>query len=220
MIPACYSGDMSVNYIAKQGDCLSSIAHKYGLLSETVWNDPHNRELKDRRNDSEILLPGDVIYVPDQVAGKESGSTGARHRFRRNGVPLVLRLRLLDLEGEPRSGLSYTLDVDSEIIKGSTDPDGQIEEFVCPSAKKAVLEIKDGDIVEKFELQLGGLDPIDEDSGLIQRLTNLGYNCSEETSVGEITTEALKAFQKANDLEASGSANDATRDKLEQLHGL
>jgi hypothetical protein len=210
---------MPVNYVVKQGDCLSSIAHKYGLLSETVWNDPNNRELKDSRKDSEVLLPGDVVYVPDPVARKESGGTETRHRFRRKGVPLVLRLQLLDLEGDPRSGLPYALDIDGKVIEGSTDSDGQIEEYMSPSAKKAELEIKDGDIVEKFKLQLGGLDPIEEDSGLIQRLTNLGYSCSEETSVGEITTEALRAFQKANDLEETGSVDDATRDKLQQLHG-
>ncbi len=54
-------------YTVKQGDTISGIAYRFNILSETIWDDPANAELKREREDSSILFPGDVL----EFRGKE-----------------------------------------------------------------------------------------------------------------------------------------------------
>ena len=60
-------------YEVKQGDCVSSIAGKYGMFWETIWNYSQNSELKNRRSDPNVLHPGDSIFIPEQELKEESG---------------------------------------------------------------------------------------------------------------------------------------------------
>lgn len=55
---------MATEYKVKQGDCISSIAAKYGHVPDAIWNDPANRQLKEEREDPNVLKPGDVSFIP------------------------------------------------------------------------------------------------------------------------------------------------------------
>ncbi len=87
---------MATEHQVKQGECISSIAAKYGLFPETIWDDSANADLKKRRGEPNLLLPGDTVVVPDKCAKEESAAAGQRYRFRKKGVPAKFRLRVVE----------------------------------------------------------------------------------------------------------------------------
>jgi Putative peptidoglycan binding domain/LysM domain len=197
-------------YTVKQGNCISSIAQKHGLFWEKVWNHPKNAELKESRKDPNILYPGDVVFVPDKEEKEETGATEQRHRFRKKGVPALLRL-IVEIEGEIIANAPYVLEVDGKLYSGETDEDGMLEVGIEPNAKKGHLTVGELD----YELELGGMDPLNEHVGIQTRLQNLGfYEGDLDGKVNPETKEALILFQRSTGIEATGEMDQTTRDKL------
>ncbi|MDH4267528.1 MAG: peptidoglycan-binding protein [Deltaproteobacteria bacterium] len=208
------------DYTVKQGDCISSIAQEHGLFWDKVWNHPKNANLQERRKDPNVLFPGDVVFVPDKEEKEEPGATEQRHRFKKKGVPEKLQIRLLDEQDKPRSNLEYVIDIDGTLYKGFTNGDGWVRWPIPPNAQKGKLTIKGNREKEEYELRLGHLDPIDQNSGVQQRLKNLGFECGQvDGVVGPQTQEAIRAFQAKHKLEETGELNEATREKLKSEHG-
>lgn len=83
------------NYEVQPGDCIESIAFNHGLFWETIWNHPNNQPLRAARDSPNVLLPGDKVFVPEIRTKEEPGATEQLHRFRRCGVPGILRLRIM-----------------------------------------------------------------------------------------------------------------------------
>ena len=79
----------------KQGDCISSIAEENGFFWETVWNHPENKELKELREDPNILFPGDIVFVPDIRPKEVSEPTNQVHKYQVKNAPAKLTLRIL-----------------------------------------------------------------------------------------------------------------------------
>lgn len=209
---------MPKQHKVKQGECISSIAQDYGFSWEQIWNDPANEELKQKREDPNVLFPGDEVVIPDKKARKESVSADQKHKFRRKGVPAMLRLEFVDDQGNPRGNVSYVLDIDGQSFSGNTDGEGKIEQRIPPNAKQGQLRLGD-DGSEVYNIRLGSLDPVSETTGVQQRLKNLGYECgSVDGEAGPKTREALMAFQKKHELSETGEIDQQTLDKLQQLH--
>jgi N-acetylmuramoyl-L-alanine amidase len=205
------------DYTVKQGDCISSIAEGHGFFWERIWNHPKNAELKTKRENPNVLAPGDVVFVPDKEEKEESCATGQRHTFRKKGVPAKLRLRLVE-DDKPRANEPYILEIDGVTFSGTTDGEGGIEHPIPPNAVKGKLLV--GEKQEEFPLDLGHLDPVDEITGVQARLNNLGFDCgSLDGEAGPETEAALKEFQKKHNLDESGRPDEATRSKLQELHG-
>jgi N-acetylmuramoyl-L-alanine amidase len=208
---------MPKEHEVKQGECISSIAEKYGLFPETIWDDAANAELKEKRKDPNVLYLGDVVVIPDKREKEESGATENRHRFRRKGNTENLEIQLLD-EGTPRANENYILDVDGKLLSGTTDARGRLKEIIPSNAKKGKLLV--GDEQEEYMLDLGYLDPIDQISGIQARLNNLGYDCGAvDGELNPETKEMLEEFQEKHDLQVTGEADDQTRAKLLEEHG-
>ena len=202
-------------HTVRQGDCISSIADKYGFFPDTLWNHAENAQIKQKRKDPNVLLAGDEVFIPDKQEKTESCATEQRHRFRKKGVPAKFVLQLLD-DDQPRAGVDYTLEIDGQVFSGKTDSEGKLEHSIPPDAKKGKLVI---DGTEEHELELGELDPITEERGLRARLENLGFIAGTQGSSADELKEAIEAFQQKNNLKVTGKADDQTRNKLLEIHG-
>ena len=206
-----------LEYTVRQGDCIESIAQEYGHFWQTLWEDPNNAEIRNKRQDPNVLFQGDTVFIPEKMVKEESGATEQKHRFRRKGVPSMLRLHLLT-DDQPRANELYTLEIDGRIFSGTTDAEGRLEHPIPPNAKKGRLVLSASN--EEYPLHLGHIDPIDEISGLQDRLNNLGFDCgNEDGNLGHKTKTALEMFQSKYDLSITGNPDKATRDKLREIFG-
>ena len=206
---------MGANHKVQEGECISSIAFDYGFFPETIWNDSNNAELKEKRKSPNVLLPGDIVYVPDKREKEEDIDAEQRHQFRRKGVPEIFKLQLLDENDKPRSGVQYKLVVDGKELTGTTDGSGRLQQRISPNAQKAELLI---DPHERYELKLGRLEPVDSEKGVRVRLVNIGF-LSEVNAPRADYKSALEQFQKTYSLTMTGEPDEATRNKLLEEHG-
>jgi hypothetical protein len=204
-------------YIVKQGDSISSIAYRYGLFPDTIWNDPENSELKQNRKDPNVLLPDDVVYIRDKELKEVPGATEQRHRFRMKGVPekFVVQFKFND---EPRANESYVLEINGKFSEGQTDESGIIEVWIPPNAMTGIILFPDSD--EEYKLELGALDPITEISGIQARLQNLGfYDGSVDGEMSEELEQAICDFQEVKGLEPTGELDEDTLNMIQQTYG-
>jgi len=213
---------MPKRYTVKQGDCISSLAFEWGFLPDTVWNHADNTELRNTRQDFHILLPGDEVAAPDFELQKVPAATDERHSFIREKVEEVLRVAVHDAKDEPLANRKYTLVVDLVSSQGITSPDGIVELPIRPNAKIGKLMIgdpwEDEDYYE-FDLQLGKLNPIDDVTGVQQRLRNLGFDCGAiDGIIGPRTRAAIANFQDYRGLNVTGELDSDTRAALSDDH--
>ena len=207
---------MAENYQAKQGDSIFSIAFEHGFFADTIWDHPNNKELKEKRKDPNVLLPGDLVYIPDKRLREYSEATNQVYKYKCKNTPKILSIQIMRSE-KPVAEMNFTLDIDGLRSEGKTDSSGWIKKAVAPHAKKAVITLEEG---QEFELRLGFLDPIDEISGLQGRLKTLGYyEGAVDGKMSEATTDALKVFQNSNEIDVTGVADDSTKGKLKDLIG-
>jgi hypothetical protein len=245
-----------IEYKVKQGDCLASIAEAHGFFWETLWNLPENSELQRRHQEPTILMPGEIVHIPDLTMKQESGDTEQQHSFRRKGTPAMLRLQIMrpaepeeeeppgqeevevpeeepmevteedpilpdDEPEEPWANAPYILDIDGKWSEGRTDGDGKLEVFIPPGSREGRLTMEPGTQREQvYILKLGHMDPVISMTGVADRLNNLGYhNGSRPTEMTPDLQESIRVFQKANSLQETGEADQATQDKLTEKHG-
>ena len=208
---------MPTRHVVKQGECISRIAFEYGFFTETVWNHPDNKDLKELRKNPYVLMPGDVVVIPDKRVKEVVKQMGQRHTFRRKGVPekLVMKFTRGD---DLRANEKYVLEIDGKRIEGSTDGGGVVELDIVPNAKNGKITfVEEGD---EYELALGHLDPVTELSGVQGRLRNLGfYHGAVDGEMNEELEEAIRVFQERNKLEPTGKVDDALKSNLQSVHG-
>ncbi|MFO0651209.1 MAG: LysM peptidoglycan-binding domain-containing protein, partial [Polyangiales bacterium] len=127
-----------------QGECLTSIADRYGFYWQTLWNDPENEHLQKLGRHPNALLPGDVVNIPEKRIKRYIRQTGARYTWKVKGIPAKLRLELL-WDDEPRASEPFVLTVDGAVIEGTTDAAGRLEVTIPPGAVSGRLKVGEGD---------------------------------------------------------------------------
>lgn len=217
---------MGEYYTVRKGDCLSSIAEKFGFSDyETIYLDSGNAAFRDKRPNPNIVYAGDILFIPDRETKEVSCSTDERHHFVLKLQKVYLRLCLLDDLHQPYRNKKYRLRVGADDYQGSTDGNGIVKQRIPANASEGEITIftveKDpSDKGYTFMLDLGHLDPIDEASGVDARLINLGFGPPDQD--GELSdeerVEGFKAFQARFGLESTGKLDEATRRKLRELH--
>jgi N-acetylmuramoyl-L-alanine amidase len=203
---------------AGQGESIESLAFEHGHFWETIWAHPENAALKAERGEPEVLLPGDRVYIPPIEPGSVSVQTGRSYRFRRRGVPSLLRLVLRDDKG-PRADLPYALDIDGNVCK--TGADGSIRRYIMPTAKTGWLLFGEGLAARRIELKLRCLDPVTSVRGVQARLKSLGYGGVDVTGELNPATEAaiLRFKQKEGLPDDPPGLTDAVRARLKERFG-
>ena len=215
---------MAGNYTVQQGDHLSKIAKAFGFSDfHTIWDDPNNSELKRQRQNPNVLLPGDSLYVPDRKLREESRSTDQSHQFTMKTVALKLRMILEDQYETPIANASCILTLGSDSRQVTTDANGQIEEDISPDVHDAALVIQDAQTPldnTRIAIKIGDLDPVTEITGQIARLNNLGYFAGDVTSPDHVAMEsAVEEFQCDNNLAVDGVCGPKTQAGLKKAHG-
>lgn len=205
-------------HTVRSGDCISSLALRFNTTWQAIWYAAENDDLRRRRSDPNVLFPGDVLEVPEPRAKQAACATDARHKFRRLGVPVFLKLRLLDAAHSPLGNLDYVLEVDGNRKSGKSDGNGFLKQAIPPDAERATLSYKSDGQEIVFELELGGIDPLAEAPGTQQRLENLGFKCGEPDQ-DDMLRDAVRGFQQVHGLDVSGELDERTKAKLQEIHG-
>lgn len=207
------------DYVVKDGDCISSIALEHGHFWKTIWKHPANAELRQIRQDPNMLMPGDRVHVTPISTKTELGASEMCHRFKRKGEPAKMVVRVL-MNDRPLANLPYQLDVDGNLFLGTSDAEGGVAVSIPGNARRAKLRIGLAGREREYLLELGGMDPVSEVSGIQRRLNNLGFSCgSADNFWGPVTESALERFQERHGLPITGQPDEATRAKLKEVHG-
>jgi hypothetical protein len=191
-VPEPVGGD---SYVARQGDCIYTIAARTGHAWQTLWDHPRNQALRQARRHPGVLLPGDRVFVPELKPKSILLPAGRRHRIVIDGQQVPLRLRLCDADGAPIVNAAYQLEVASQQLPLTTNDDGCLEALVPSLAEEARL--RDLATGECFILRIGHLDPADAASAIRKRLANLGYAPATDGGVeGEIDEQARLCLEE------------------------
>lgn len=236
---------MAGYYTIQQGDYLSKIASINGFANyHTIWDHPNNAALKKKRQDPNVLFPGDKLFIPEKEERKESSITGKRHTFVVTKQSLKLRLVLEDCYEKPIANAPCTLMVDGEARQVTTDASGKIEQQIPATLKEAFLIINDEQTPfenDAIPIKVGHLDPVEEISGQIARLNNLGYfagdvnpaqqtagdggsnddgkDCNGDRKNDDEFRSAVEEFQCDHGLQVDGKCGPITQAKLKKVHG-
>lgn len=217
---------MTVVHVVKAGEHIGAIALKYGFENFSVlWEHPENADLKSKRGTPFLLAPGDELFVPDHVRLVFSRSTDASHDIHVHVDEMALHLRLLGLDSKPQKDKPVVVRVDppetgaaSVLAEQSLTTNGEGKVSVDMAKHVLVGSLQVGEL--EFAMHIGMLDPIEEDSGLAQRLTNLGYFVPpdlDDADPDELQS-AIEEFQCDHGLKVTGQRADV-ESKIKELHG-
>ncbi|HUE22743.1 MAG TPA: peptidoglycan-binding protein [Bryobacteraceae bacterium] len=216
-------------HTVQQGEHMSGIAQQYGFSDyNTIWNDPNNAALQAQRQNPNVLNPGDQVYIPDKTAGSYSGATDQQHKFTSAVKPLTLQVTLQQMYYEPIANKSCQLTVGLDQWNVTSDGNGLVQHSISKTATDATVTVNDTITVEgasvpwqiELDFKIGSLDPIDQQSGQVARLANLGYYRGSLDTVDATELEsAVEEFQCDNGLDLDGICGPATQAKLKDVYG-
>lgn len=210
-------------HTVRPGDTLIRIAHAYGFRDwAIIWNHDGNAGLRGRRADPQLLVEGDVVHVPEKELREVEVATNQRHTFTAKVLTARFEAVLLDEKAKALVDCPYDLEIAGRTLEGRTDAEGRVAIDLPPDASRGWLKAwpagPNGRVIT-WNLQLGHLEPIETTRGVQGRLANLGFYQGPIDGVAAPALErAVRNFQIVHGLEATGAVDQATRDKLSQLH--
>lgn len=216
---------MAEQHTVVQGEHVTSIAAFYGFRDyRTIWDHPENARLRSLRHNPNVLLPGDIVFIPDLEPIEAPRSTDQKHQFVLSRPPLKLRIQLENQYGQPVVGAPCVLVLDSDSKSLTSDGTGKVECTIPPSIEDSSLIIEDSEHTHyantPIPVKIGHLDPETELRGQQARLKNLGYFPGEVNGEpSEDFQSAVEEFQCENALTVDGICGPKTQAKLKQVCG-
>jgi hypothetical protein len=208
---------MIKSHVVRAGDHLGKIAHEAGLDPDKIWNHPKNKDLRAKRPDQNILLEGDVVFLPLEDHPELPLSVGADNAFAAVLPEAETHLRFGDAKG-PYANESYRVEGLDEPLDGTTDADGKLVVVAPVTARSAKVVFEKRN--KRFTVLLGEMDPIDQISGVQARLIALGLLRGAPTNkLDDATVQSVRAFQGAQSLEVTGKLDDVTKKALQSAFG-
>jgi hypothetical protein len=220
-MPGDFSKGPMQPYVVRQGDYVRKLAFVHGFDEEEVWNDPKNAELKDKRKDPNQLLPGDVLHFPRAMREGQALSKGTTNTYKAQVPKTKVRFTFEDGKG-PFAGEDFVIEGLGAPVEGKADGAGTVEIEAPVHVREARVHFTKKGLI--FPVFIGDMDPLDEPSGVRQRLQHIGYlrpapeGLSEADAAGR-DREAITNFQRAKGLPPTGTMDDATRAALDEEHG-
>lgn len=193
-----------------QGDTLLALASKNGLDSwEDIVNASENASIKDTLTDPGILNPGVSLFIPNKTMKQQPSAIDAKHPFNIKRPKAWLRIAVKDAAGAALANSKYELTAAGVTTSGTIAADGIIEQAVPIDTTTGKLKVWTSDTTfEEWELKIGWMNPISEDSGVQSRLANLGFDFGDDLAA------AVMAFQVRIGLTPTGTIDDTLREKL------
>jgi hypothetical protein len=193
-----------------QGDTLLALASTNGLDSwEDIVNASENASIKDTLTDPGILKPGVSLFIPNKTMKQQPSAIDAKHPFNIKRPKAWLRIAIKNADGTALANCKYELTAAGKTTSGTIAADGIIEQAVPIDTTSGSLKVWTTETTfEQWELKIGWMDPISEDSGVQSRLANLGFD------FGDDLAKAVMAFQARIGLTPTGTIDDALREKL------
>lgn len=213
--------DEGMDYIVKRGDCLTTIAARFGFADyNAIYGHPKNRSFRELRKNPNVIHAGDKLFIPEPEAKSLPCATGSTHRFRMRRPLKKIHVVLRDHEGKPIANKPYVLVAGGETFTRRTGEDGAIEADVPAELAEAKLTVSG----MTRTLKIGDLNPLraapdDGISGIKARLTNLGFDTGGlGATLDDDTRDAIREFQEANRLDPTGEIDELLLAKLEEKY--
>lgn len=218
---------MAQYHKVEQGECFSTIGALYGFADYCeIYTHPKNASLHRKRPNPDVLLPGDIVFIPDKTQKRVDRATGRTHQFVVDEATVHLRIVLEDPQGAPIQKTPFQIEHEGTVLQGDVTESGLVDKEIPVSWRTAQLLLPELHL--SFPLQIGGLDPIDEPigddaivTGVQARLNNLGFHCGKVDGVlGPKTKAAIAAFQKQvmKQEHPTGEPDKQTRQALQKQH--
>jgi hypothetical protein len=213
-----------MKHLVEPGDTLPSIAREHGFTTHKVLKaHPENAELMKLRPNPNVLNPGDEVFVPELEAKSLDAATGRKHVFEAAREELVLRVKVLDLNREQLHDTCFYQDEFQTTIM--PEKAEAYEVSIDSRVRKARMRIAGPDPAVPpviVDLDVGGLNTVDDAEGQQDRLNNLGYfaGFSRQSVVTQQFKWAVEEFQVDHKLSVDGVCGPATQKELTKRHGV
>jgi len=235
-----------LKHIVRPGECLISLAARYGQSVESIWNHPDNRTLRDGGREPELLKEGDEVTLETAAPRGNQIDAQQRHTFGAEVPAAWLRLRLVepvyeheehhdeperrqegsdvhyeaprppDQRSEPLAHVAYRFELGGFQVEGETDGDGVISERIPASAGSQGTLIVRPGQAKSSRLRV--LLGYLDPVGEPSGVAQRLRNLGYGPARGDDgLRDGLAAFQRAHELEESGAFDTATKQKLTDM---